>query len=300
MDYQQFVVETKEKIASLLGSGMDLQIHTALKNNGNERTGISISNKEVNASPTIYLEEFYEQFKLGMSLDAIAEKIVSIYEDVKLSDSVPVNRIRNFPEIRSKIAYRLIHAEKNTELLQTMPHILYHDLAIVFFILFEVDDAGTATIPITNPFLDLWKTDTQTLYEIAQKNTPSLLPATFKPMRVVIDELLSRPGEDNVLEDDVMFVLTNPLRSFGAACILYPGILEQIACQLGENFYILPSSIHEVIMIAESRSPSVDELSLLVQNTNHTQVNPEEVLSDTVYYYNFQKREFSESPIIFP
>ena len=181
-----------------------------------------------------------------------------------------------------------------------MPHVLYHDLAIVFFILFEVDDAGTATIPITNPFLDLWEIDTQTLYEIAQKNTPSLLPATFKPMRVVIDELLSRPGEDNVLVDDIMFVLTNPLRSFGAACILYPGILEQIACQLGENFYILPSSIHEVIMIAESRSPSVGELSLLVQNTNHTQVNPEEVLSDTVYYYNFQKREFSETPIISP
>ena len=296
MDYQQFVVETKEKISLLLGPSVDLQIHTALKNNGNERTGISLSTKEVNASPTIYLEEFYEQFKLGLSLDAIAEKIVSIYKDVKLNDSVPINCIRNFPEICSKIAYRLVHAKKNEELLSTMPHIPYHDLAIVFFILFEVDNAGTATIPITNAFLDLWKTDTQSLYEIAQTNTPSLLPAAFKPMRVVIDELLSRPGDDNVLEDDVMFILTNPLRSFGAACILYPGILEQIACQLGENFYILPSSIHEVIIIAESRSPSMGELCHLVKETNQTQVNIEEVLSDTVYYYSFKEKELIECP----
>ena len=294
MDYQQFVIEIKEKVACLLGSDLELQIHTTLKNNGSERTGISISTENVNASPTIYLEEFYSQFELGLSLDAIAEKIVSIYNDVKLDTSIPIQIIRQFSEISSQIAYRLIHAQKNKELLETMPHILYHDLAIVFFILFEVDDAGTATIPITNPFLNLWNIDIDTLFETAKANTPILLPADFRPMQVVIEELLSHTCNKTIFDDDIMFVLTNPFRSFGAACILYPGILDQIACQLGENFYLLPSSIHEFIIVSESRSPSQEELCVLVRNTNQSHVMREEVLSDTVYYYNFKQKTLED------
>lgn len=289
MDYQQFVVVVKDKVALSLDDDMSLQVHTTLKNNGKRRVGLTISEKHVNIFPTIYLEEYYKQFQNGNSIEAITESILNVYHEVKFEHIWQVNTIKDFQTIQSKIVYKLIHAEKNEELLHTMPHIPYLDLAIVFYVLFDVDESGTATIPITNDLLHFWDTNLDEVYRIASENTKHLLPATFKPMRVVIEELLGNPCEDRVLEDDIMFVLTNPLRSFGAACILYDGILEQIAGQLGENFYILPSSIHEMIIVPESQSPSKEDLNDMVTEINETQVDEEEVLSDHVYYYDCKR-----------
>lgn len=292
MDYQQFVVVMKEKVALSLGSGMSLQIHTTLKNNGRERVGLTISDERINIFPTIYLEEYYKQYQNGNSLEAIAESILNVYHEVKFEHAWQVNTIKDFSVIKSKIVYKLIHAKKNESLLQDIPHILYMDLAIVFYVLFDVDESGTATIPITRELAELWNTNLEELFRLATENSPKLLPATFKPMRVVIEELLGNKCENNVLEDDIMFVLTNPLRSFGASCILYDSVLETIGQQLGENFFILPSSIHEMIIIPESQSPSREALIEMIIEINETQVEEEEVLSDDVYYYNRESRKF--------
>lgn len=290
MNYQQFVVTLKEKVALSLGAGMNLQIHTTLKNNGKERVGLSISDKQINIYPTIYLEEYYKQFQNGNSIDSIAESILDVYHEVKFEHSWQIDSIKDFSFIQSKITYKLIHTQKNTVLLQTMPHISYLDLAIVFYILFDVDDCGSATIPITNQLMGLWNTDIDELHRIATQNSPKLLPASFKPMRAVIEDLLEGSCDETIYEDDIMFVLSNPLRSFGAACILYDGILEQIAGQLDENYYILPSSIHEVIIVPESKSPTKEHLCDMVREINETQVDVEEVLSDCVYYYDFDAK----------
>ena len=90
-----------------------------------------------------------------------------------------------------------------------------------------------------------------------------------------------------------MFVLTNSFRSLGAACILYDELLTQLGNFLKENYYILPSSIHEVIIIPESQAPNKDTLNEMVQEVNETQVEPEDVLSDHVYFYNCEKKELT-------
>ena len=67
MNYQHFIAVTKEKIGVSLGDDVQLHVHTALKNNGRERTGLTISDNSVNVFPTIYLEEFYQQYQSGCS-----------------------------------------------------------------------------------------------------------------------------------------------------------------------------------------------------------------------------------------
>lgn len=290
MNYQQFVAATKEKVALSLGDGMHLHVHTTLKNNGRERTGLTISDNSVNIFPTIYLEEFYQQYQSGYSLDEITESIIHVYHEVKFEHMWDVNAIKDFSLIKSKITFKLIHAKKNEILLQSLPHVPYMDLAIVFYVLFDVDDTGIATIPINNDLAALWDTNSDELYHIAKANTPKLLTASLKPMRVVIEELLGNECENVVLKEDIMFVLTNQLRNFGAACLLYDGILQQIAGKLGENYYILPSSIHEMIIVPESKSPDRRELLEMITEINETHVGPEEILSDNVYYYDHSKK----------
>ena len=171
--------------------------------------------------------------------------------------------------------------------------IAYLDFAIVFYILFEVDDSGTATIPITHELIQLWDVSVDEVQQCAFCNAPSLLPASFKPMQIVIDELMGTNYSEQEAIEDLMFVLTNSLRSFGAACILYDGMLDKISEEIGENFYILPSSIHEMIIVPESNSPSREHLNEMITEVNQTQVDEEEFLSECVYYYDRTTRTLS-------
>lgn len=286
MNYQQFVLTLKEKVSSILNQSMDIQLHTALKNNGNERTGLTFSDKNIKLSPTIYLEEYYKQYQNGESIEDIVESILDVYHEVKFEHSWEVHTISNFEVIKEKIVYKMIHAAQNEMLLKNLPFVPFLDFAIVFYILFDVDENGTATIPVTEDLIQLWETNLNEIYQLAKQNTPQLLPAVFKPMRIVIEELLGNPCDNIVRADDMMFVLTNSLRNFGAACILYDDILFHISNFLKEGFYILPSSIHEVIIIPERHAPDKNTLNEMVSEVNETQVEPEDVLSDHVYYYD--------------
>lgn len=286
MNYQQFTKTLQKKVSLILGDDLNVQIHTALKNNGNERIGLTISDKQINLSPTIYLEEYFKHYQTGDSIEDIVESILDVYHEVKFEHSWQVHTISNFDITKDKIVYKIIHAPQNKVLLETLPHVLYLDFAIVFYILFDVDENGTATIPVTDDLIQLWETTLKEIYELAKQNTPRLLPPVFKPMRVVIEELLGNPCENEFQADDIMFVLTNSLRSLGAACILYEDLLMHIGNFLKENFYILPSSIHEIIVIPESQAPNKDALNEMITEVNETQVEPEDVLSDHVYYYN--------------
>ena len=293
MNYQQFVIVVKNKVALALGDGMSLNIHTALKNNGVERVGLTISDKRINISPTIYLEEYYKQFQDGFDMEDIIVSILDVYQEVKFEHTWQIHTVKDFEIMRSKIVYKLIHAKKNEMLLNNMPYIAYLDFAIVFYILFEVDDSGTATIPITHELIQLWDVSLDEVQQSAFCNAPTLLPACFKPMQVVIDELMGTNYSEQESIEDLMFVLTNSLRSFGAACILYDGMLDRISEEIGENFFILPSSIHEMIIIPESNSPSREHLNEMITEVNQTQVDAEELLSEHVYYYDRTTRTLS-------
>lgn len=293
MNYQQFILATKENVALSLGADTHLQIHTTLKNNGRERIGITIIEEHINISPTIYLEEYYKQYQDGFPLECIVESIIDLYHDVKFEHSWDMCMLKDFSSIQSKIAYKIIHAEKNEKLLKTIPYVAYLDFAIVFYILHEANESGTATIPITYPLLKLWNVSLDALQKTAFENTPTLLPATFKPMQLVIKELSGNNLQYENGEEELMYVLSNSLGVFGASCILYRDVLREIGEELGENYYLLPSSIHEMIIVPESKSPNREHLNEMVTEINETQVETEDVLSDCVYYFDCKTNQVS-------
>lgn len=134
--------------------------------------------------------------------------------------------------------------------------------------------------------MEIWGLTEAQLFDEAKKNTPILLPYQFCPMRKLLREICPYAVDEGEEEEESLYVLSNKLRSFGAASMLYEGILEKVGQKLGENYYILPSSIHEVIVVPESKSPVKQDLEEMVREINETQVEEEEVLSDRVYYFS--------------
>jgi len=283
MTYFQFIHAVETKVKKEVEEEKTVSIHTNVKNNGVRRSGIMISEKGINISPTIYLEEYFHQFRMGYPLEQIAKDIVGLYEKIRFQNSwEDGEKVKDYEFVKDKIIYRLIGREENQELLKEIPYKSYLDLAIIYYVLLEVDEYGMASMMVRAEHMDMWKVTEEDLYYRACKNTQELLPYEFAPMRTVIEELLGLGMEEGPAEK----ILSNEMRSYGAAALIYPDCLRKIAGVVGENFFVIPSSVHETIIVAESEAPGREELRSMIEEINETQVEAEEVLSDRAYYYD--------------
>ena len=237
MNYTEFVNAVKEKLTQELNGGVRVNVYTTKKNNATERTGLILETPGVNISPTIYLEEFFELYEKGKQMDWIIEDLVELYEEIRQEKSWDYERMLSFEGVKDRIIFRLINTEKNKELLLDVPHKKFLDLSLVFAVLVEADNDGTAVMLIKDLHLRQWKVTKEQLWNVAKENTKRLLPAECFGMNFAVYELRSRstPGEhdrENLLrrtwhiheelelpEKDKMYVLSNKLKNYGAACI---------------------------------------------------------------------------------
>lgn len=298
MSYEQFVEKVAEIIREQAEEALYLSIHTTVKNNGYERKGITFSEKGSNISPTIYLEEYYEKFIRGSDVAGLAEQVLGMYYKVRIKHTWEEESVRDYRNVKNKIIYKLVNRERNRELLSQVPHMDYLDLTALFYVLVDMDESGgqTATMLIRNEHLSWWKVSEEEIRERAGANTEKLLPYEFSAMCMVIEEMLGGRDTDEeewrkLREQESMYILTNHIRSGGATAILYPGRLEAVGAYFRENYYILPSSIHEVIIIPESKALPKEEMECVIKEVNETQVQAEEFLSDHAYYYDWIKKE---------
>lgn len=301
MEYQEFVCAIEKKMNLKLEGGVTASLYTAVKNNGKVKKGMLVEAPGINISPTIYLEEFYERFSKGESLDTIVEDILNFYQTIRCDKSWNASKIERFDSIRDKIVFKLIHTEKNKELLESIPHTEMLDLSIVFYALLDMNQQGTATMTVCNQHLQSWNVTKEELFTLACENAKRLLPAQLFTMQQAVDEILhsASQGKKNLLEgaqktdEDFMYVLSNPIRSLGAACIAYPEVLDMAGRILEDDYYVLPSSVHEVVLVPESKGMAPDEMDAMVAEINETQVGEEEILSSHAYIYERKTRRLT-------
>ena len=298
---KDFVETVRQSMEAYYEAGYKIEIHSVMKNNDCRMTGLVIRDERSNIAPTIYLDGFYEKYQHGMTLETVCRQIIFLYEENRIDSNVDMSFFTDFSKVRNRICYKLVNAEKNKEMLTEMPHIRILDLAIVFYVLLNIDEDGTQTVSVKNHMQEVWKVNTRTLYEEAVLNTPKLLPCEINPMRDIIREMMELETDkesvdeyfDMMPEEDVpveMYVITNAFKISGAVAIFYRNVLKNLANQLGRDLYILPSSIHETILLpVTERYADVDELRKMVQEINRTQVIEQELLSDNVYIYNRSK-----------
>lgn len=295
MSYEEFVELVETRMREYFSGGQDIYVRTVIKNNGGRRLGLVIREPDLNISPTIYLEEYYERYQSGCTLEEIEQQIGELYCHVKVTHRWEGTFLQDYEKVRSSIVYRIVSRLKNEDYLKEIPYVPFLDLAIVFYAILDLHEEDKMVfMPISQEHLQMWGVNKEDLYQEACKNTERLLPAEFAPMRTVICEIAEEEllGEE---QDEDAYILTNSSRNFGAAAILYPSCLKRIGEYLKEDFYVMPSSIHEVIILPVSMAPSWRELDLIICEINETQLKREDVLSDRSYFYCREKQD-----LIFP
>lgn len=298
MTYEQFKAAVQGRLAKDIPDPKTIHIHEVYKNNGTVLDGLIILEDSANASPTLYLNYYFSCYEEGETFSAVYTRLLQDYRDNRPDTAISPEFFRDFHNLRDHVAFKLINYEKNRALLADTPHLRFLDLAIVFYHLFSLDgELGRVTMLIRKAHTEGWNVTPQDLYRIAKQNALQLLPATIRDLHQMAVRIqacppagegctfLVTPPEEPVIP---MYVLTNEKNLFGASCMLYNGILKQYAEQMKADFYIIPSSIHEVLLLPITEGDQYDRtyLDKLVQEVNREAVAPEEVLSDHVYFYS--------------
>jgi len=289
MEMKEFAAKVQADVAAMLEK--ETQVREVLKLNGIRLYGLTVIDPDKNTSPTIYLEPFYHRFLESGNWPLTIVEISEAYQHNTLNEPFNADWFMDFNQVKGKICYRLINYDANRELLEHIPHSRFLDLAKIFYVQYQLKSVGMGTISIYNTHLEIWGISADELAAVAEANTPLLLNARFTSLDNTLAEIIGSPEflhqkpESAPKDACPFFVLTNTLQSNGAAAICYQDTLKNFSGRTGKDTIILPSSIHETILLPLKESIDFAFLKRMVHSVNITQVNPEEFLSDSVYIY---------------
>lgn len=253
--------------------------------------------------PILYFNTMYEQYKEGEALSRVMQKAAG--QMVEAIQDFPQSFKLDMENAKEHIVFSLVNTVQNEKLLQDVPHREFLDLSIVYRWIVGQSENGSDFYfsTIHHDFAETLGMSEAELYQAAFDNTKRLLSPSVVSMSEMFKEALIQDGllpevadriTDEMLEGNTeeMWVISNTNRVDGAASMLYEEKLHDLAERLGNDLYILPSSIHEVIAIP-ANSVKPEELAEMVSTINMDQVDLAERLSNQVYHYDKDTRELS-------
>lgn len=299
MEFKEFTQNICSEVERELGEDFRVEVREIKKNNGIVLQGLMIAPETdgvQNVVPTIYLNDLFKAYRSGMDFEAVIKKLLTVYWE-NAPKCIDMEFFRSFEKVKSRICFRLIGKARNEELLEDVPHMEFLDLAICFYYAYQGEPLREGTILIHNSHMEMWGTCVEELYALAQENTPSLFPWECSSLDEILKgltgwDICEEDGDskNSSFRDIPMRVLSNQKRLHGASCVLYPGLLEELALMRQRNLYILPSSLHEVILLEDTGREDEEELRQMIAFVNATEVAPVEVLSDSLYYYDIEEK----------
>ena len=200
-------------------------------------------------------------------------------------------------EVYNRIYFKIVNPSTCNLPLAEIPYQYVNgNLLKVFYVLVEMDSSMMGSVLITNPIMDFLNLDINRLLILTDRNTPQIFKPRIYEINNMLENMLGTFDELAPLCDLIknkMFVLTNTLKSSGAGTMFYNHLLSHIADEMNCSFYILPSSIHEVILLKDNGDFSPSYLKELVHTANATMVIDEEVLSEHIFYFSHASKTLS-------
>lgn len=294
--YKEFLEWVEKNIRGYMPSDYadsTVKIVRVIKDNDMALDGLIIHKGEakVQTSPTIYMEQFYRKLTGGADEESILKEIASEFLEAKsrFRHMAPLN-IWNWEFAQSKTGYYIVNRDKNKERLCGRVFTNVGELAKVYIIIANVSAGGFDFMLIPQDLLAEWDITEKELEKTADDNMMKRFPPVLHAMEEQIKEMTTGQPAPNRLQKGIdrekpdIYVLTNSMKMYGAAAVLYPGILEQVRNVLDDNFFIIPSSTEEVLIVPEKSGARKEQLKQILMDVN-SQMEEKEVLSDNIYEY---------------
>ncbi len=286
MDYETFQDEIQKQVKEgMEGKGnFTFSLYRANKNNAT-KIGLTISERGKTISPTVYLSDYYMDYLLGTPLSEISREITEFALGHQMPE-VSTAEVPYYEKVKDKLRIRLVELEGNRAYLEEgiyRPHLMG---AEVVYLELTRNQEGICAVRVTSALLERWGMPENEVFKTALKNSWEKSELQFCSIEAEADRILGTgTPEEEFIKKNELYVITNPERDYGAAVVLYPGAMEEIRAKMGRDFYILPSSVHEVLVMTRDSDFTPKELRDMVRDVNRTQVEPELRLGNEVYEY---------------
>ena len=255
------------------------------------------------------MEQFFDEIRQGEPVDEVMNRFARCVEKSGRAPFMDSGiDLMNYDSLKEHLAIKLVNTQTNRKMLQEMPHENIEDLSVICYVDFPVDSReGKATMEVRNQYLSIWNIDEKALFQQARANTQPIntpvLQTMFGTWKSLFDEdacvknlLDENTTEFGLSSHETAYILTNMEMKYGAAMITQPEVLNKLEQLFPEGFYVLPSSVHEVLIVPDNGEMELKMLGEMVREVNKNEVERQEVLSDRVYSYDKEKHQIRQKP----
>lgn len=292
MNYIEFCERVKTEIASMISEENSERVilDDVIKNNGMVYKGLIVIDSVLNISPTIYLDPYYYKYVDGADFTDILYDIVETINENKPKENFDVETVKNWDTAKEYLICKLINYEKNKVLLEGVPHKKVEDLAIVYMVSVEAFMGEYATVLVNNKMFDLYNVPFEEFDKVANDNLNKISPYYFEDMETTLSQLVDAPLPS--MPGFNMYVVSNSKKIHGAISILNSEVQDKIGEILGDKCYVIPSSIHEVLVVPYDIDYTFEDFNEMIAEVNETQLTNDEILSDYVYVLDTKNHVF--------
>ncbi len=301
MNYEEFKNVFVDSVrVKLKDDGIEAKISVNTVNKLNESyEAMTVTPADSNLGVNIPIDRFYNAYDAGMSIEEATDRAVDlINQGIVEQPDIDIDSLSDYSVMKEKLAIEVVSAETNKEMLDKIPHKMMEDMAIVYRFVLSSDDDGRSSILVTNQMIENFGITGEELHADAMENAPKLKPVEIKGMSEVLAELMGVEQAEMMgvgpvaPEDEQMYVATVPDKVHGAGVLAYENFMDQAAERAGGDFFILPSSLHEVLIVPDNGMANLSDLENMVREVNATQVSPQDKLTDSVYHYDSKEKIF--------
>ena len=293
MNREEFTAWAIESIKNYLpDSFKDAEIDILpLAKTGKSYSAMAVRREGETTVPAIDLDEHFQAYQDGIPLHAIGAHMAEVAQ--MESPSFNTSIFDSYETIKKNLFIRVCNIDDNKEMLKTVPHKRVANLAITYHVMVYVGDEGISSAMVTSEMMEDSELTLNQLHEDALKNSQEILPARIDSLMNIMSGLTDVDMESiGIYEQPQMVVVTNQIGINGAAALFYPGVMERVSERLHGSYYVLPSSVHEVIAVPATRGSDYRQLEQMVKDINEMSVARDEQLGNTVYRYDEKTRIF--------
>lgn len=301
LEEKMFAEGVAREIKSCLApefSDVECTIVEQRKNNNVVLTGVCFHRPGQQADPIVYVEPFYDEVKNGRPKEEAMKEMAKLAEKgMEIKEIPEADKVLAYGKAKEYLCVRIVNTKANRKRLTQMPHQELEDLSLTLALCFPLDGRREdGSVEVTDELMGIWGMEEETLFQQAWRNMEKRQPPVLQDMGAMFGNLLAGGADFPHKTEGQMFVLTNQGMRYGASALACPGVMEKISRLFPEGFYILPSSIHEVLIVPKDGELVPKELGNLVREVNQIEVSSDEVLSDRVYEFDREKGKIRQIP----
>lgn len=307
MSFEEFIERAKESIKDyLLEEYQAAEVDVRNTDKINSRyVGMALRD-ENGVSPVVDLNKYYWDYSQGKSFESCMESMAELLEMER--PSVGLQSLIDYEKAKEHLFVRVCGIKGNKEFLKNVPHTAVEDMAITYHVKMDMEEFGVVSTAVTDKILEGYGISKEELHHVAIENSEKLFPARIASMSDMLKEQTAAlMCEGGMSEEEIdamlseapmekpMTVVTNNVGINGAAVLFYPNMMEQLAQKMEGDYFVLPSSVHETLLLPDNGDFTAAYLNEMVTSINETQVLPQERLTNEAYHYDALDKVFEKA-----